>query len=92
MIVAGHGRLAAAQKLGLETVPVIVLDHLTPTQRRALIIADNRIAENAGWDQELLKLELTELQELDYDLSLIGFSQDELDVLFEDDALGQETE
>ena len=48
VIVAGHGRLAAAQKLGLETVPVVVLDHLTPTQRRALVIADNRIAENAG--------------------------------------------
>jgi ParB-like chromosome segregation protein Spo0J len=51
VIVAGHGRLAAAQKLGLAMVPVVVLDHLTPTQRRALVIADNRIAENAGWDE-----------------------------------------
>ena len=51
VIVAGHGRLAAAQKLGIATVPVVVLDHLTPTQRRALVIADNRIAENAGWDE-----------------------------------------
>lgn len=59
VIVAGNGRLAAAQKLGLATVPVVVLDHLTPTQRRALVIADNRIAdnriaENAGWDEAML--------------------------------------
>ncbi len=58
IIVAGHGRLAAAQKLGLERVPVVVLDHLTPTQRRALVIADNRIAENAGWDDAMLRIEL----------------------------------
>jgi hypothetical protein len=55
VIVAGHGRLAAAQKLGLAVVPVVVLDHLTPTQRRALVIADNRIAENAGWDDAMLR-------------------------------------
>ena len=55
VIVAGHGRLAAAQKLGIATVPVVVLDHLTPTQRRALVIADNRIAENAGWDDAKLR-------------------------------------
>ena len=61
VIVAGHGRLAAAQKLGLDTVPVVVLDHLTPTQRRALIIADNRIAENAGWDDAMLRIELQSL-------------------------------
>ncbi len=65
VIVAGHGRLAAAQKLGLDTVPVVVLDHLTPTQRRALIIADNRIAENAGWDDAMLRIELQSLQEMD---------------------------
>ena len=57
VIVAGHGRLAAAQKLGLAMVPVVVLDHLTPTQRRALVIADNRIAENAGWDEAMLQVE-----------------------------------
>jgi len=78
VIVAGHGRLAAARKLGLATVPVVVLDHLTPTQRRALVIADNKIAENAGWDEELLRLELAELQEADFDLALTGFDADEL--------------
>ena len=78
VIVAGHGRLAAARKLGLATVPVVVLDHLSPTQRRALVIADNKIAENAGWDEELLRLELAELQEADFDLALTGFDADEL--------------
>lgn len=78
VIVAGHGRLAAARKLGLSTVPVVVLEHLTPTQRRALVIADNKIAENAGWDEELLRLELADLQEADFDLALTGFDADEL--------------
>ena len=78
VIVAGHGRLAAAQKLGLATVPVVVLDHLTPTQRRALIIADNRIAENAGWDEALLRIEMADLQDADFDLSLTGFDADAL--------------
>ena len=78
VIVAGHGRLAAAQKLGLATVPVVVLDHLTPTQRRALIIADNRIAENAGWDDALLRIEMADLQDADFDLSLTGFDADAL--------------
>ncbi len=78
IIVAGHGRLAAAQKLGLPTVPVVVLDHLTPTQRRALVIADNRIAENAGWDEAMLQVELAALQDEDFDLSLTGFDADAL--------------
>jgi len=78
VIVAGHGRLAAARKLGLASVPVVVLEHLTPTQRRALVIADNKIAENAGWDEELLRLELADLQEADFDLALTGFDADEL--------------
>ncbi|QDX23818.1 site-specific DNA-methyltransferase [Pandoraea pnomenusa] len=78
VIVAGHGRLAAAQKLGLEMVPVVVLDHLTPTQRRALVIADNRIAENAGWDDELLRVELEALQDEGFDLDLTGFDADAL--------------
>ena len=73
VIVAGHGRLAAAQKLGLNTVPVVVLDHLTPTQRRALIIADNRIAENAGWDDAMLRIELQSLQEDGFNLDITGF-------------------
>ncbi len=84
VIIAGHGRLMAAQKLGLAEVPVIVLDHLTEAQRRALVIADNRIAENAGWDEELLRAELESLREIDFDLDLIGFSEAELDALLGD--------
>ena len=80
VVVAGHGRLAAAQKLGLETVPVVVLDHLTPTQRRALMIADNRITENAGWDYNALQFEIEELQN-EFDLDLMGFSEEDLDRL-----------
>ena len=78
VIVAGHGRLAAAQKLGLAVVPVVVLDHLTPTQRRALVIADNRIAENAAWDDDLLRVELDALQEEGFDLDITGFDADAL--------------
>ena len=78
VILAGHGRLAAAQKLGLDTVPVVVLDHLTPTQRRALIIADNRIAENAGWDDAMLRIELQSLQEDGFNLDITGFDVDAL--------------
>lgn len=78
VIVAGHGRLAAAQKLGIAMVPVVVLDHLTPTQRRALVIADNRIAENAGWDDAMLQVELAALQDDNFDLSLTGFDADAL--------------
>ena len=78
VIVAGHGRLAAAQKLGLAVVPVVVLDHLTPTQRRALVIADNRIAENAAWDDDLLRVELEGLQDEGFDLDLTGFDADAL--------------
>lgn len=92
VIVAGHGRLAAAQKLGLDVVPVVVLDHLTPTQRRALVIADNRIAENARWDDAMLRIEIAALQDDDYDLSLTGFDADALAELMagdESDGQGQ---
>ena len=78
VIVAGHGRLAAAQKLGLEVVPVVVLDHLNSTQRRALVIADNRIAENASWDDAMLRIEIAALQDNDFDVSLTGFDADAL--------------
>jgi len=78
IIVAGHGRLAAAQKLGLAMVPVVVLDHLSPTQRRALVIADNRIAENAGWDDAMLRIELESLQSEGFDLDITGFDVDAL--------------
>ena len=77
-IIAGHGRLSAAQELGLKTVPVVVLDHLSNRQRKAYILADNQLALNAGWDTDLLRAELQDLAEQDFDLSLIGFSDDEL--------------
>ncbi len=92
VIIAGHGRLLAAQRLGLKKVPVITLDHLTEAQRRALVIADNKIAENAGWDEELLRAELAALQEMEFDLDLVGFSDEELDDLLGDleaEALGE---
>ena len=77
-IIAGHGRIMAAQKLGLAEVPCIRLDHLTETQRKAYIIADNKLALNSGWDEEMLGLELAELREDDFDLSLLGFDDTEL--------------
>ncbi|HEY4365119.1 MAG TPA: site-specific DNA-methyltransferase [Bryobacteraceae bacterium] len=77
-IIAGHGRLLAARKLGLAEVPVIVLDHLTEAQKRAYIIADNQLALNAGWDEGLLGMELAALREEDFDLDLIGFEDEEL--------------
>jgi DNA modification methylase len=78
VLIAGHGRLLAAQRLGLPQVPVIVLGHLSEVQRRALVVADNRIAENAAWDEELLRSILEELREEGYDLDVVGFSDDEL--------------
>src|SRR5258708_39335372 len=77
-IIAGHGRLLAARKLQLTEVPVIVLDHLTEAQKRAYIIADNQLAMNAGWDEDLLRIELAALQEEDVNLNLIGFEDEEL--------------
>ncbi len=77
-ILAGHGRLLAARKLQLKEVPVIVLDHLSETQKRAYILADNQLALNAEWDEELLRLELVALQEEDFDVGLIGFAYEEL--------------
>ena len=92
VIVAGHGRLAAAQKLGLDVVPVVVLDHLSPTQRRALVIADNRIAENAGWDEAMLRIEIAALLDDDFDLSLTGFDGDALAELMAGDESAAEGE
>lgn len=77
-VIAGHGRLAAARQLAMQRVPVIVLHGLTEVERRQLVLADNRIAMNAGWDIEMLKLELKDLSELAVDLSTIGFSAKEL--------------
>ena len=72
-IIAGHGRVLAGQLLKLDVVPCIELSHLSDTQKRAYIIADNKIALNSGWDDELLKLEMIELNDLDFDLTLTGF-------------------
>ena len=84
VIVAGHGRIMAARKLGLDQAPVIVLAHLSPTQRRALMIADNQIASNSGWDDEMLAAELAALKEEDFDLDLLGFDDAALDRLLAD--------
>nr|WP_309501782.1 DNA methyltransferase [uncultured Roseovarius sp.] len=82
-IIAGHGRVLAARKLGLERVPVIELTHLSEAQKRAYVLADNRLAEQAGWDCEMLGLELADLSELGIDLGDIGFEGAELDALLD---------
>ena len=80
-IIAGHGRLLAARKLGMDKVPTIELAHLSDTQKKALIIADNKLALNADWDTELLQIELNELISDDFALDILGFDKDELDAL-----------
>ena len=103
VIIAGHARLAAARKLKMAEVPVIVLDHLTPTQRRALVLADNRLALSAGWDEEMLRVELESLEEEGFDLDIVGFTEDEIaellrepeearEGLTDDDAVPEESE
>jgi DNA modification methylase len=84
VIIAGHARLEAARKLQLEEVPVIVLAHLSPAQRRALVIADNRLALNAGWDESMLRLELEQLQQDDFDLDVLGFDEEDLTAILAD--------
>jgi ParB-like chromosome segregation protein Spo0J len=84
-ILAGHGRLAAAKDLGLQEVPVVVLDHLTPAQKRAYVLADNKLALNAGWNLDLLTTELDDLRSDDFDLSLLGWSADDLSGLLAPD-------
>lgn len=91
-ILCGHGRLMAAQKLGLKKVPCVKESHLTETQRRAFIIADNKLSLNAGWDNELLSVELTELQGADFDLDLLGYDEKELSQLFDEGNEIQEDE
>jgi len=81
-IVAGHGRLLAARKLGMDSVPCIRVGHLTETQKRAYVIADNKLALNAGWNDEMLRLEIEALQEANFDVEKTGFSKDELLDLF----------
>lgn len=80
-VIAGHGRLLAAKKLGLETVPTIELAGLTEAQKKAYILADNKIALNSGWDEELLKIELDDLKLQGVNLETVGFSDEELSKL-----------
>jgi ParB-like chromosome segregation protein Spo0J len=88
-IIAGHGRVLAARKLGMTEVPCIELAHLSPVQRRAYILADNKLALNAGWDDEMLRLELGELSLGGFDLSLTGFGELEIKALLADKTQGR---
>lgn len=88
MIIAGHGRVMAANKLKLSKVPTICLDHLTEAQKKAYIIADNRLALNAGWDEDMLKVELEELNDLEFDISLLGFEDKEIESLLSEPTEG----
>ena len=84
-IIAGHGRVMAAKEEGIEEVPCVFVDYLTEAQKKAYILADNRFAQDAGWDEELLRIEIESLQGADFDVSLTGFDPDELADLFADD-------
>ena len=83
-IIAGHGRIMAAKEEGIAEVPCVFVEHLTEAQKRAYILADNRLALNAGWDEEMLSVELSELQGVDFDISLLGFDDAELNKLLGD--------
>ena len=87
-IIAGHGRVLAARKLGLERVPVIELAHMSEAQRRAYVLADNQLALNAGWDEALLRLELADLRDLGFEVGLIGFGEGELERLLAGERTG----
>jgi len=84
-IIAGHGRVLAATEEGLKELPCVYVDHLSKTQIKAYIIADNQLAMNASWDEELLKVDLEELKELNFDIDLLGFDDKELNKLFDGD-------
>ncbi|HYM99168.1 MAG TPA: ParB N-terminal domain-containing protein, partial [Aestuariivirgaceae bacterium] len=84
-IIAGHGRVEAAKLLGLQSVPTLRLSHLTAAQRRAYVIADNKLALNAGWDREVLALELQGLIDIDFDVEITGFSIAEIDILLDEE-------
>jgi DNA modification methylase len=81
VIIAGHARVMAARKLGMAEAPVIVVDHLSEAQRRALVIVDNRLAQNAGWDEEMLRVELEALREDEFNLDLLGFEDAEIEAI-----------
>ncbi len=87
VVIAGHGRLLAAKKLGLDKVPTLKLEHMSEKEKKAYILADNKLAENAGWDHQILKLELEGLIEFDtdFDLTITGFSTPEIDLIFHED-------
>ena len=92
-IIAGHGRVMAAKKLGLDEVPCIDASHLSEAQKKAYIIADNKLALNAGWDDEILRIEFDALKELDFDIDLLGFDDSEINNIFgiiDDDESEQE--
>ena len=89
-VIAGHGRICAAKEEGIKEVPCVFADHLTEAQKKAYIIADNRMAEDSGWDEELLKVEMEALQDMGFDLSMTGFDESELADLVGDDTEGEE--
>ena len=89
-IIAGHGRVMAAKKMGMEEVPTIELSHLTKTQKKAYILADNRLALNSGWDNDALALELGELSDDGFDLDLLGFDNTELESMLLDETVDDE--
>ena len=80
-IIAGHGRVQAAKQIGMDEVPCLRLSHLTEAQRKAYVIADNKLALNAGWDDELLRQEIAELKDIEFDIALLGFSEEELNLI-----------
>ena len=82
-IIAGHGRVMAAQRLGLDEVPVMIAEGWTEAQKRAYVVADNKLGLNSGWDLEMLRIEFDELKALDFDVEMTGFGEQELNALFE---------
>ena len=82
-ILAGHGRVAAAKLLGIDPIPALKIEHLTDVEKRAYVLADNRLAERAGWDNDILAIELQGLVDLDFDIELTGFETGEIDVLLD---------
>lgn len=91
-VIAGHGRIAAAKAEGIKKVPCVFVDHLTDAQKKAYILADNRMAMDAGWDEELLRVEIEALQAEDFDVFLTGFDEDEISKLFDDGTKVKEDE
>jgi ParB-like chromosome segregation protein Spo0J len=82
-ILAGHGRVAAARTLGLNSIPVLKIEHLTDAEKRAYVLADNKLAQKAGWDADILAIELQGLIDLDFDIELTGFETGEIDLLID---------